>query len=403
MCSATSSNILPEPPEELKCVSAELATVIRTKISRDGPISFSEYMEMALYEPGLGYYSAGLQKFGEGGDFVTSPQLGNVFARCLAQQIEQLAAGLCQLKPNQYEIIEAGAGSGILAADLLKALQDKHPPARYRILERSAHLRQVQAETLRHSVPQWMDRISWLDEPPKTDWQGVFLANEVLDALIVDRFCIETNSISQLQVNNGPDRFEWFKAACPQGMQVQIQNILSSLEHKPTTGFCSELNTSLPAWLQTVTTSMKKGLALFIDYGYTRRDYYQSQRRDGTLICHYRHRAHDNPFLWPGLTDISASVDFTALAEAADVCGLEVCGYTTQAMFLLACGLDNLLAEFQFLSARERLKMNNQVRRLTLPGEMGERFQVMALSRGLDEDLRNNLQGFSITDLRHRL
>jgi len=403
MCSANSHNILPEPSEELKCVSEELATIIRAKITDNGPISFSDYMEMALYEPGLGYYSAGLQKFGEGGDFVTAPQLGNVFARCLANQIGQISAGLCQQNPNQYEIIEAGAGSGVLAADLLKALQHNHPPARYRILERSAHLRQVQMETLSQSVPQWMDKISWLDEPPEKGWQGVFLANEVLDALTVDRFCIETDGIKQLQVDDGPNGFNWVKGLCPAGMESKIQTILSGLEKKPAAGYCSELNTHLPAWLQAVTASLQKGVALFVDYGYPRRDYYQPDRRDGTLICHYQHRAHNDPFKWPGLTDISASVDFTALAEAADECGLEICGYTTQAMFLLGCGLDRLLAESQSLPEREKLKINNQVRQLTLPGEMGERFQVMALSRGLEEDLADELQGFSITDLCHRL
>ena len=154
MCSEISKDILPEPPEELKCLSAELSDRIHKKIDQEGPISFSQYMEMALYEPGLGYYSAGLQKFGEGGDFVTAPQLGNVFARCLAKQVEQVAAGL-----DQYDIVEAGAGSGILAADLLLALGDTHPPAAYRILERSAHLRQVQKETLQRLVPAWMDRL----------------------------------------------------------------------------------------------------------------------------------------------------------------------------------------------------------------------------------------------------
>jgi len=403
MCSETSHTILPEPPEELKCVSAELATAIRDKIAINGPIPFSEYMEMALYEPGLGYYSAGLQKFGEGGDFVTAPQLGNIFARCMAGQIEQIAATVCQDKPGQYEIIEAGAGTGVLAADLLTALQDNHPPGRYRILERSAHLRHVQKETLSRSVPQWMDRISWLNEPPEEDWQGVFLANEVLDALTVERFCVDTDGIAQLQVIDGPGGFRWHKGPCPKSMQEKVDAILSGLEQYPATGYCSELNTVLPAWLDTVTASLVKGMALFIDYGYTRRDYYRTQRRYGTLICHYQHRAHDNPFKWPGLTDISASVDFTALAHAADDCGLEVAGYTTQAMFLLACGLDKMLTEFESLSEVERLMMNNQVRRLTLPGEMGERFQVMALGRGLDEDLCGDLRGFSLADLRHRL
>ena len=403
MRSETSSNILPEPPEELKSVSTELVNAIRNKIALKGPLPFSEYMEMALYEPGLGYYSAGLKKFGAGGDFVTAPLLGNIFARCLARQIEQIGTWLCEHAPGQYEIIEAGAGTGKLAADLLKALQHDRPPVRYRILERSAHLRQEQKETLQQLVPQWMDKISWLDEPPGENWQGVFLANEVLDALTVERFCIENNGVVQLQVIDGPEGLEWHKGTCPQGMQKQIQAIISTLEHKPAAGYCSELNTSLPAWIKAVTGALEKGAALFIDYGYTRRDYYRPQRNDGTLICHYRHRAHSDPFMWPGLTDISASVDFTALAEAADLCELEVSGYTTQAMFLLGCGLENLLAEFESLSEKERLVMNNQVRRLTLPAEMGERFQVMALSRGLDEGLCDNLLGFSLSDLRYRL
>ncbi len=394
----TPDDILPEPPEELKHLSAELTERIRQKIQQEGPIPFSTFMEMALYEPGLGYYSAGLQKFGEGGDFVTAPQLGNVFARCLAKQIEQVGSEL-----GQYEITEAGAGTGILAADLIKALQDKHPPTRYRILERSAHLRQVQKETLTQHVPEWMDRISWLDEPPERGWQGVFLANEVLDALTVERFCIESDGPRQMRVTSGPDGFDWFKAACPEKMQEQIQAVIEGLEHSPATGYCSEINTSLPAWLETVTASLQKGLALFIDYGYTRRDYYLQERSDGTLICHYQHRAHADPFKWPGLTDISASVDFTALAEAADICGLEVNGYATQAMFLMASGLDEVLAGFGLLPDRERLKMNSQVLRLTLPGEMGERFQVMALSRGLEDELSDDLIGFSLNDLCHRL
>jgi SAM-dependent MidA family methyltransferase len=353
----TSNDILPEPPEELKQLSTELSDRIREKIDHEGSIPFSEFMEIALYEPGLGYYSAGLQKFGEGGDFVTAPQLGDVFARCLA----------------------------------------------YRILERSAHLRQVQKETLTQHVPEWMDKISWLDEPPEKGWQGVFLANEVLDALTVERFCIESDGPRQMRVTSGPDGFEWLKAPCAGKMKEQIQAILSGLDHYPVTGYCSEINISLSAWLQTVTASLQKGLALFIDYGYTRRDYYQPQRSDGTLICHYQHRAHADPFKWVGLTDISASVDFTTLAEAADACGLDVSGYTTQAMFLMASGLDEVIAGFGLLPDKQRLKMHNQVLRLTLPGEMGERFQVMALSRGLEEELSDELTGFSLNDLCHRL
>lgn len=394
MCCETSRVILPEPDQELKRLSNELADLMHSKIRLEGPIPFSEYMEMALYEPGLGYYSAGLQKFGEGGDFVTAPQMGDVFARCMAQQIEQIGEQL-----GHYEIVEAGAGSGILAADLLRSLPADRVPARYRILERSAHLRQVQKETLLKHVPEWMDRIEWLDRPPEDAWSGILLANELLDALTVERFCIEDKVISRMHVASSDDGFKWQKQACPAVMQNQVEIVLASARLRPDNIYCSEINTHLPAWLDTVSASLQKGIVLLIDYGYPRREYYLPQRRDGTLICHYQQRAHDNPFQWPGLTDISASVDFTAVAEAADQCQLEVTGYTSQAMFLLACGLDQILAAGQSLKDKDRMLLTSQVRRLTLPGEMGERFQVMALSRGLAIDLR----GFSLSDLCHRL
>jgi len=398
MCSATSRVILPEPPEELKRLSEKLATLIRKKITSKGSISFADYMEFALYEPGLGYYSAGLQKFGKDGDFVTAPELGDVFARCLAKQIEQIAGEL-----DHYEIIEAGAGRGGLAADLLKTLPVDRAPVSYRILERSAHLRQVQRETLQRLVPQWLDRISWLDQPADDGWQGVFIANEVVDALTVERFCIDDNGMQQMRVVNSVDGFAWLGADCPPAMQERLQTMLSGLQRSPAKGYQSEININLPAWLKTVTASLQKGVALFIDYGYPRQEYYLPQRRDGTMICHYRHRAHADPFLWPGLTDISASVDFTALAEAADQCGLAVSGYTNQAMFLLASGLEDIIESFQLLSEKDRVTKNIEVRKLTLPGEMGERFQVMALSRGLSAALSEGLRGFALKDLRYRL
>ena len=214
MCSSSCNDILPEPPEELKRLSAELANRIREKIADGGPMPFSQYMEMALYEPGLGYYSAGLQKFGAGGDFVTAPQLGDVFARCLAKQVAQAGAAL-----GRYEIVEAGAGSGMLAADLLKALQTDHPPERYRILERSAHLRQVQKETLETHVPEWLDRISWLDRPPAQEWRGVLLANEVLDALTVERQVVPEGGHDRPR----PDRIDLDSGGAPPPCVVPCQ------------------------------------------------------------------------------------------------------------------------------------------------------------------------------------
>lgn len=355
---------------------------------------FSDYMETVLYEPGLGYYSAGLEKFGAGGDFVTAPQLGDVFARCLANQVAQAGE-----LPGGYEIVESGAGTGALAADLLKTLEPQCPPLRYSILERSAHLRQVQKETLAQAVPDWMDRIRWLDTPPEQGWQGVFLANEVLDALAVERFCIFENGARRLLVDSGPDGFDWRAQPFPRPMQQRLDAVLEDFRSSLPVGYRSEINLYLPEWLEAVTASLTRGVALFIDYGYPRREYYLPGRSDGTLICHYRHRAHGDPFKWPGLTDLSASVDFTALAEAASQCGLDVSGYTTQTMFLLGCGLEDIIAGHQSLPDAQLLSKNNEVRRLTLPGEMGERFQVMALGRDLDTELR----GFSLSDLRRRL
>lgn len=398
MCAETTGAILPEPPAELKQLSDELCALIKKKIDNQGPISFADYMEMALYTPGLGYYSAGLQKFGSGGDFVTAPQLGNLFANCVARQIAQVGAEL-----GDFDIVEAGAGSGILAADLLKALEGKQAPNRYLILERSAHLRQVQKETLQQLVPQWIDRISWLEQPPTENWQGVFVANEVLDALTVERFSINNAEIAQLQVSYNADGFQWHEGSCPAALDKQVSALLDTLERPLDNGYRTEINASMPAWLQAVTANMNKGVALFIDYGYVRQEYYQPQRFDGTLICHYQQRAHGDPFSWPGLTDLSASVDFTALAESADQCGLDVSGYTNQAMFLMGCGLEQVIMNFAKLSPVEQIRKNNELRKLTLPGEMGERFQVMALSRGLAEHFTESLCGFALADWRYRL
>lgn len=398
MCADNTRLILPEPPAELKQLSHELRQRIRQKIIDEGAIPFADYMEMALYTPGLGYYSAGLQKFGSGGDFVTAPQMGNVFANCIARQVAQVAAEIAD-----YTIVEAGAGTGVLAADLLTALQQNAPPQRYLILERSAHLRQVQKETLERQVPQWMGRIAWLDEPPKKPWQGIFLANEVLDALTVERFCMHGGEAAQLRVAVQDDGFKWQQADCPEMLKQRLHQLIETLDEPLPDGYRSEININLPAWLHAVTRSMHKGVALFIDYGYTRQQYYLPQRVDGTLICHYQHRAHDDPFSWPGLTDLSASVDFTALAEAADACGLDVSGYTSQSMFLIACGLEQVVRHDADLTTAEQLRQSNEIRKLTLPGEMGERFQVMALSRGLDENISENLRGFALADWRNRL
>jgi len=382
---------LPDPPDELKQLSESLCALIREEIMSRGPIPFSRYMEMALYQPGLGYYSAGLHKLGEAGDFVTSPELGSLFAACLARQIEQAAQQL-----GEYDILEIGAGSGRLAADLLQLLDEDQLPVRYMILDRSADLRQVQREHIASIAPALLSRVEWLDQAPQEPWQGVLLANEVIDALAVERFQASSSAgLEQLCVGHTHNGFQWESRSAPS----YLADALDALGVEFPGFYRSEISLQLLPWLEAMTAGMQRGLALFIDYGYPRREYYLDQRNDGTLICHYRHRAHDDVFFWPGLQDITAFVDFTLLAEASVQCGLQLEGYTNQAMFLLGCGLDEVLAEQTALSKDGGLALNAQVRHLTLPGMMGERFQVMGLGR----DLGFELKGFSLLDLSHRL
>ena len=389
-----SRNILPEPPDELKRLSDSLSSLIREEIRIDGMIPFSRYMEMALYQPGLGYYSAGLHKLGESGDFITAPEIGSLFAACLARQVAELADRL-----GDYDILEAGAGSGQLAADLLKELAPDRLPGRYRVLERSADLRQLQRQRIEAEVPGLADRVEWLDQPPKTDWQGVLIANEVLDALAVERFQVAENGLEQICVTLQNGQFGWASRAAPAELQHAVEHVMTGIETPLQPGYRSEINLHTGHWLSAISSQMSRGLALFIDYGHSRSEFYLPQRSDGTLMCHYRHRAHGDVFFWPGLQDITAWVDFTALAEAADFCGLEVEGYCSQTMFLLACGLDRILAGRNLKGADDGPELSAQARQLTLPGMMGEKFQVMGLGRGLERPLR----GFSLQDLRYRL
>jgi SAM-dependent MidA family methyltransferase len=389
-----SRNILPEPPDELKRLSDSLGSCIRKELEIEGMISFSRYMEMALYQPGLGYYSAGLHKLGESGDFVTAPELGSLFAACLARQVTELADKL-----GDYDILEAGAGTGRLAADLLQELAPDRLPNRYLVLERSADLRQLQRERIAAEAPGLADRVEWLDQPPTTAWQGVLIANEVLDALAVERFRMGENGLEQMCVTLQNEQFAWACRKAPAELERAVEHVAAGIGTEFQPGYRSEINLHTVHWLRAVTSRMTRGLALFIDYGYPRNEFYLPERSDGTIMCHYRHRAHDDVFFWPGLQDITAWVDFTALAEAADSCSLEVEGYSSQAMFLLACGLDRILAEGSLNGEDGGLALSAQARQLTLPGMMGEKFQVMGLGRGLDWPLG----GFSLQDLRHRL
>jgi len=385
--------ILPDPPDELKRHSARLAERIRRRIADEGPLPFSAYMEMALYEPGLGYYSAGLHKFGKGGDFTTAPELGGLFARCLAAQAADIATGLID-----WEVLEVGAGSGRLAADFLAALPADRAPRRYRILERSADLRRAQRERLTRQ-PGIPCELQWLDRPPETDWQGLLLANEVVDALAVERFELRAGDIGRMAVDVAGEGFAWSLTPAPAWLREGVAAVLGQAPEAFPDGYRSEICPQLPAWLEGLTRNLRRGVALFTDYGYPRTEYYRPERSDGTLVCHYRHRAHHDPFVSPGLQDISTFIDFTALAEAGRACALDCAGYAAQAMFLFGCGLERLQAGLADRPVPEQLAASEEIRMLTLPGEMGEKFQCMALVRDWEEALR----GFSWQDLRYRL
>jgi len=385
-----SNLILPEPPAELKRLSLALCKKIRLEIEADGFMPFSRFMEMALYEPGLGYYSAGLHKFGKSGDFVTAPELGFLFAACLANQIDEIASGLAS-----FDILELGAGTGRLAAELLTLLPVGSQPRRYVILERSADLQALQRKMIAEHVPRWQERVTWVTQPPDEPWEGLLLANEVVDALAVERFRVGYNAIEQLGVDFTDGAFRWRARKAPPELERAVRDLGLEFEAP----YTSELNLHLGKWLEAVVRHLHKGVALFIDYGYPRAEYYLPRRREGTMMCHYRHRAHGDVFFWPGLQDITAWVDFTALAEAADACGMEVAGYTSQAMFLLGCGLDNIVSQHISESEDCGMRITAETRQLTLPAGMGERFQVMALTRNLNMPLR----GFALLDLLYRL
>jgi SAM-dependent MidA family methyltransferase len=358
-----------------------------------GWISFSRYMEMALYEPGLGYYSAGARKFGQGGDFVTAPEVAPLFSRCMAGQCAEA------LGSQGGDVLELGAGSGVMAAAMLAEFESLGAlPARYLILDVSADLRERQYATLAAAVPRLLGRVEWLDRLPE-GFEGVVVANEVLDALPVDRFAWRGGGAKALGVAAGAGGFEWAEAAPGAALAAAVDAIRRDCGADWPDGYVSEVNTGLAAWLEAVAGALARGVLLLVDYGLPRREFYSAERDAGTLLCHFRHRFNDDPFARPGLQDITAWVDFTAVAEAAESAGLDIVGFTTQAHFLIGNGLADRLQDAARLDPVQRVNLSRQAMALTLPGEMGERFKVIALAKGYDAPLR----GFAVRDLRHTL
>ena len=386
---------LPSPEADALAHSQRLQAALLDRIQTRGPLHFDDYWEQVLYAPGRGYYSAGSQKFGAGGDFITAPELGNVFARCLAVQCAQTLAQL-----GGGEILELGAGSGALCAGLLLALESlEQLPTRYAILERSADLRQRQQALVAKACPHLVERVHWLDEPPGNAWQGLLLANEVVDALAARRFERGQDRWQELRVVARHGQLEWARAAASDEDQLRLATIETKLGQALPIGYCTETQPGLSAWAASVTTTLERGLVLLVDYGYPRAEYYHPQRVTGSLICHYQHREHDDPFIWPGLQDISVNVEFTALAEALDAAGLSVVGFTTQAGFLVASGLQQVIVESVELPTVGRARLQHEILQLTSPAAMGERFHFIGASRGLD----SLPLGFSVTNHLRRL
>ena len=374
---------LPEPDADERAHSAALAGLIRAEIAEHGAVPFARYMELCLYAPGLGYYSAGRTKFGAAGDFTTAPELGSLFARSIARA---LAPTLRELGAAA-DFVELGGGSGAFALAALRELAAVGAtPRRYSILEPSADLRERQRARVAHELPpELAARVDWIDRPFAADWHGVLFANEVVDALPATRFAMLDGEVFEECVAVDGERFVRVERPADAVVAAAVRAVERTLDAPFADGYRSEILPQLPYWLQAIGATLRAGVMLFVDYGYPRGEFYLPQRSDGTLVCHYRHHAHADPLHWPGLEDITAFVDFSALAAAGVGAGFEFAGYAPQSHFLLASGLPELIAEAAAPSELDRLRLVAELKRLTLPGDMGERFQAIAFARGVEQ------------------
>ena len=382
---------LPVPDNDARAHSERVVVALRDEIRRCGGwISFARYMELALYAPGLGYYAAGATKLGTDGDFVTAPEMSPLFGAALAAELRAILA-----VTNRRDLLELGAGTGRLAADLLKALAGMSAlPERYRILEPSPELRERQRATIARDASSSSAIVEWIDELPESI-DGAVVANEVLDAIPPHLVASRGGGFFERGVgwDERLERFGWVER--PAGVLAA----LAAQRFPPEIDFLSEVNPAAAALVGDIGRRLDRGAALFIDYGFPAPEYYHPQRSEGTLMCHYRHRAHGDPFLWPGLNDITAHVDFSAIAHAGARAGLHVAGFAPQAPFLMSCGILDLLAATGSPDSAAYMKAAAPVQKLLSPAEMGELFKVLALARtgGID------WKGFALVDRSDRL
>jgi SAM-dependent MidA family methyltransferase len=408
MSASEARSMLPPLSAQERRHSEALTALIRRELSAAGGwLSFERFMELALYAPGLGYYSAGSIKIGPAGDFITAPEVSALFSRCVARQCAEV------LRATGGEILELGAGTGRMAAALLSELAVLGVlPQRYAILEVSADLAARQRERLARLPPTLRERIVWLERLPERPLRGLVLANEVADALPCRRVSFGEEGVTEIGValaescegaesgpadKSGAVSFREQRAPADAALAQACGEIVAALPAPLPCGYSSEVCLRTAPWIASLGECLERGVLLLCDYGLPRRHYYHPQRSRGTLRCHFRQRAHDDPFINVGMQDITAWVDFTCVAQAASVAGLEVSGFATQAAFLLALGIEGLVATAADDFARARLA--GEARRLMMPEEMGEAFKAMALSR----DYAAPLAGFALQDLRNLL
>lgn len=376
---------LPDPGADERAHSDHLSALLREEIASHGPMPFSRFMERCLYAPGLGYYSAGKTKFGQEGDFVTAPELGTLFARCVVRAFVPV---LASLGPDA-DMLEIGGGSGAFAEAALRALDAAgQAPRRFMILEPSADLRERQRERLHANLPADLaGRVTWLDGPLEEAWDGVIFANEVIDALPTTRITAREGEIYEEHVVlDGDGRFVRSDRPADALVRGAVRHVERDLGRDFADGYRTEVLPQLPYWMQAVAGTLQRGAMIFVDYGYTRAEFYLPERSDGTLRAFYRHRAHNDAFHLPGLQDLTASVDFTALAEAGNNAGFGVAAYLSQARFLIAAGLQEVFEDdyLGLVDEAARFRLSQEVKKLTLPDQMGERFQAMMFAKGID-------------------
>lgn len=378
---------LPEPTPDEQARSAQLLTLIQDAIAQHhGRITFQHYMQMALYYPYLGYYRSPQRKFGVGGDFITAPELSPLFSWSVARQVEQVLRQVAS-----PVILELGAGTGALAIEMLRELARRQCPVdHYYILDVSGELQARQRARFAEEAPEWLDKVTWLQQLPAQPINGVIVANEVIDAMPVRKFKL-ANGVQEVYVTTAGDQLA-FDVGVPADADLSIA--VEALDVTFAEGYTSEINLLLAPWLRSLADVLQQGLMLFIDYGYPRSEYYHPMREEGTLMCHYQHRAHGDVLRNPGIQDITCHVDFTAVALAAESAELAVAGYTHQAAFLVSCGIQEFYEQ-----AKDTYAVAQQLKRLTLPSEMGERFKVIALTKQWDTPLL----GFAMLDQRARL